>query len=108
MPTEDGKLDGKPKKKNRSAERQRNRELNAQKAKQAQKLNAQKAKQAQKQLEKRAAAKAAFIARTDFPPSPSPSTYDVAPPLGPEQFDYDDSGGEYRIAVELGLTTLWC
>ena len=33
---------------------------------------------------------------------------DVAPPLGPEQFDYDDSGGEYRIAVELGLTTLWC
>ena len=29
--------------------------------------------------------------------------HDVAPPLGPEQFDYDDSGGEYHIAVELGL-----
>ena len=116
-----------PTKSNRSAERQRNR-----------KLHEKKAKQAQKQREKRAAATAAFIARTDFPPSPSPSTssssdvlvrttvavldrpdpldssaigfvgfHDVAPPLGPEQFDYDDSGGEYHIAVELGLTTLW-
>jgi hypothetical protein len=37
-------------------------------------LNAQKTKQAQKRREKRAATKAAFIARTGFPPSPSPST----------------------------------
>ena len=125
MPT-----NGKPKKPktkktikpNRSAVRPKNR-----------KLNAQKAKQAQKQREKRAARKSAFIARTDFPPSPSPSTssssdalvcpdpldpldssakpkqdapivgfHDVASPLGPE-LDCDDSGGEYHIAVELGL-----
>jgi hypothetical protein len=114
---------------NRTAERQRNRQLNlAQKA-----IEAQKAKYAQKRREKRAATTAARIARTDFPPSPSPSTssssdvlvrpdpldpldssakpkqdapivgfHDVASPLGPE-LDCDDSGGEYHIAVELGL-----